>query len=354
MHRSFLKFIPALLLLQSVCIKAQNIDATPLDTLIVFKQELTAHTKDLETCTFSSDGKWLATGGWDKNLKLISMDTADFGTVKKTFKGNQSAINKIVFSPNNQYVSTAGKDFVTRVWDIETEEMLFESYENRKEITDIDFTSDSKFILTSSKDGTIRIYDLEFQENNIPAKFIDYKAPILDMEPTKSGKTFVVASTKSVIDVIDVRGRVSMSLSGHKAQVNTVIFSPTKRLLASGSDDNDVIIWKMATKEALSTLSGHKWHISSVSWSYDERYLISTSIGGETILWDAKSGAEITRFQNKITDARSADISPNLKYIAVAGKISSFTKGAELYKTRLEKIAKKRKPVPTKRNSKRR
>ena len=82
--------------------------------------------------------------------------------------------------------------------------------------------------MTSSKDGTIRMYDLEHQENNIPARFIDYKSPILDMEPTKSGKTFVVASTKSVIDVIDPRGRVSMSLSGHKAQVNTVVFSPSK------------------------------------------------------------------------------------------------------------------------------
>ena len=354
MRLPFLKSLLVLFLLQSVYIKAQSTNVRPTDTLVVFEQELIAHTKDLETCKFSSDGKWLATGGWDKNLKLISMDTADFGTVKKTFKGNQSAINKIIFSPNNKYISTAGKDFVTRVWDIETEEMLFESYENRKEITDIDFTADSKFIMTSSKDGTIRMYDLEHQENNIPAKLIDYKSPILDMEPTKSGKTFVVASTKSVIDVIDPRGRVSMSLSGHKAQVNTVVFSPSKRLLASGSDDNDVIIWKLATKEALFTLSGHKWHISSVSWSYDERYLISTSIGGETILWDAKRGIEMTRFQNKITDARSTDISPNLKYIAVAGKIPNFTKGAELYKTGLKKIARNRKPMPTKRNSKRR
>ena len=352
MLRSFLTYLPILFLLQSVSINAQNTNAVSSDTLVVFSQEIIAHTKDLETCRFSSDGKWLATGGWDKSLKLISMDTADFGAVKKTFKGNQSAINKIVFSPNNKYISTAGKDFVTRVWDIETEEMLFESYENRKEITDIDFTADSKFVLTSSKDGTIRMYDLEYQENNIPAKFIDYKAPIHDMEPTKSGKTFVVASTKSVIDVINLGGRVSMSLSGHKAQVNTVVFSPSKRLLASGSDDNDVIIWKLATKDALFTLSGHKWHVSSVSWSYDERYLISTSIGGETILWDAKNGSEITRFQNKITDARSADISPNLKYIVVAGKIPSFTKGAELYKTHLKKIAKKRRPVPNKRNSK--
>ena len=336
----------------STPIMAQNADSTSSDTLVVFKQELIAHTKDLEACSFSPNGKWLATGGWDKNVKLISMDTSDFGTVKKTFEGNQSAVNKLVFSPNNELIASAGKDFVTRVWDIKTEEMLFESYENKKEITDIHFTPDSKFIMTSSEDGTIRLYDLYKQENNVTPKFIDYKSPILDMEPTKSGKTFVVASTKSVIDVIDFKGRVSMSLSGHTAQVNTVEFSPTKRWLASGSDDNNVIIWKLANKQALFTLSGHKWHVSSVTWSYDERYLISTSIGGETILWDAKNGTELIRFQHRITDARSADISPNLKYIAVAGKIPNFTKGVELYKTGLKKISKRKRPQPKKGKSK--
>ena len=334
-------------------IKAQSADSTASDTLIKFKKELIAHTKDLESCAFSHNGKWLASAGWDKNIKLMSADTSNLGTVLKTFTGNQSAINKVVFSPNDKLIASAGKDFVTRVWDIESEEMLFESYENTNEVTDVHFSPDGNFITTASKDGSLRFYDLYNQEKNIPPKIIDYKSPILDLEPTKSGKTFVVASTKNDIDVIDLRGRVSMSLIGHNAQVNSIKFSPTKRLLASGSDDNTIIIWNMATKSSLFTLTGHEWHISSVAWSYDERYLLSTSIGGEAILWDAKSGEQLSRFQHRITDARSIGISPNLKQIIVAGKIPNYTKGVELYTTGLTKIAKRKKPVPRKGKSNR-
>ena len=341
MQHNYLKnSIFGCILALSALLSAQSADSTQKDSLptVKFQKELIAHTGDLLTCAFSPNQKWIATAGWDKKVKLISMDSSYLGAVLKTFEGNQTAINKVTFSPNSELIASAGKDNTTNVWDVNSGESLLNTYENTNEITNIIFDPSSKFIITSSKDGSLIIYDIYNHQNNVPPKAIKYNGEINDFQIIKSGKTFAIASAKKNIEVIDFKGRVIMELIGHQGQINDLAFSPSMRKLASASDDNDVIIWNMATKAILLTLKGHDWHVNSVYWSFDERYLLSTGTHGETILWDAQKGTEITRFQNKITDARDAIISQDLKSIAVVGKTNENLKGAELYSTNLEKV----------------
>ncbi len=308
---------------------------------ISFSKTLVAHTKDLEACALSKDGKWLATAGWDRDIKLISMDSANLGKVSKTFTGNQSGVNKVTFSPDNTLLASAGKDFIARVWNIETQELVLSSFENNNEITQIIFSPDSKFLMTSSMDGSIRMYDILNQQNNIPPKFIPVSGSITDFAPTKSGKGFAIASANNnTIQFINFKGTVMSSIEGHAGQINCLKYSPNNKYLASGSADNTAIIWDAKTNQKLFTLTGHQWQVNALQWSYDERFLLTCSKSGESILWDVKTGTKLADFKNQISDAHSIDISADLKQIVVAGKSDITFKGAELFNTSLEKIKK--------------
>jgi WD40 repeat protein len=63
-------------------------------------------------------------------------------------------------------------------------------------------------------------------------------------------------------------------------------FSPDTRMLASGSRENNIRLWEVATGFERGSFAGHEKAISSLSFSQDGRYLFSTSEDKTAFLWD--------------------------------------------------------------------
>lgn len=73
-------------------------------------------------------------------------------------------------------------------------------------------------------------------------------------------------------------------LEGHNGCVNTVSFNPSGELLVSGSDDQDIIVWKWASKKrVLSYHSGHEDNVlqaRTMPYS-DDRIIVSCAADGQ-------------------------------------------------------------------------
>ena len=70
---------------------------------------------------------------------------------------------------------------------------------------------------------------------------------------------------ESLQNPVDIR-----KFSGHLLNVQSVAFSPDSKTLASGSDDNTIILWNLATGEQLmDPLIGHTDYVFSVAFSPD-------------------------------------------------------------------------------------
>ena len=65
-------------------------------------------------------------------------------------------------------------------------------------------------------------------------------------------------SSDDTIRLWDVAtGETLNILEGHWDWINSVAFSPDGETLASGGDDDDIHLWDVATGEELKTLGGH-------------------------------------------------------------------------------------------------
>ncbi|MDP8962698.1 MAG: hypothetical protein M3O33_01685 [Cyanobacteriota bacterium] len=84
--------------------------------------------------------------------------------------------------------------------------------------------------------------------------------------------------------VYEVRER--NRLEGHDSRVYSVSFSPDGKTLASGSDDNTIKLWDVATGKPITTLTGHTSRVNSVSFSPDGKTLASGSFDNTIKLWN--------------------------------------------------------------------
>ena len=103
----------------------------------------------------------------------------------------------------------------------------------------------------------------------------------------------------------------------HAAQVNSVVFSPDSKLLASGSHDKTVRLWEVATGKELRRLEGHQGAILALALSPDGKVLASGGEDRTTRLWDMATGKEVRRLQTSIV--HSIAFSPDGKTVASAG-----------------------------------
>jgi WD40 repeat protein/tetratricopeptide (TPR) repeat protein len=106
-------------------------------------------------------------------------------------------------------------------------------------------------------------------------------------------------------------------LKGHTDSVTSVAFSPDSQLIASGSWDNTVKIWRQ-DGTLLQTLRGHQSHVYSVSFNPNGQLIASAGQDGTIRLWTIE-GKLIQTLSGHQGGVLSVSFSPNGDTIASAG-----------------------------------
>jgi WD40 repeat protein len=80
-------------------------------------------------------------------------------------------------------------------------------------------------------------------------------------------------------------GRLVRTLSGHKARVGDVAFSPDGKLLASASEDRTARIWRVGDGASVRVLREPNGPVTSVAFSSDGDTLVTGGGGGTARVW---------------------------------------------------------------------
>jgi len=129
-------------------------------------------------------------------------------------------------------------------------------------------------------------------------------------------------------------------LQGHKGEISTVKFSPDGQLLASGSEDNTIKIWRRDGK-LQQTLAGHKGRIFSVIFSPDHQLLIVASFDNTISFWRYDSSTNLFTNQPILKLAEqdgllAISLSSDSRILATAnskGEVKLWTLNGKLIKT---------------------
>jgi WD40 repeat protein len=308
-------------------------DTLSRDT-IVFSKLLDGHKAQMEAVAFSSDGSWVATAGWDNEVRLYKLDSLNFGVFTRSFGGHRGAITTLAIQPSNKHLVSGSRDNTFNIYDLQTGKIVFTGRDNLAAITRVMFDPSGRYLMTSSLDKTIRVYDMDSLSNYRKKPVVmTYSRPVNDFALSPAKFKFMVASDASVVEQVGMNGKSSRAFAGHSAKVNCIAMSNDMKWMATGSDDKMIRLWNPKTGLFVKELSGHTWKITSLNFSSDGRYLVSTCNNGEVKVWNAESGLEVAELPSTGNNARQAVFAPNLKYIALASFQNGTLFGANLYKT---------------------
>jgi len=118
-----------------------------------------------------------------------------------------------------------------------------------------------------------------------------HKDAVLRVVFDPQGNMLASGSAEGAVKLWKVRsGKILHTLEGHKEQVWSVAFGPNGETLASGSTDLTVKLWDVRSGNLLRTVKGHQNFVLSVAFDPEGRMLATGSADTTVKLWEVRSG----------------------------------------------------------------
>jgi len=291
--------------------------------------EFAGHQGKVLSVSFSPNGEYIATAGEDGTARLWNLSGKQlvefqggvhvrlwdlFSNQKAKFKGHQSWLTSVSFSPNGQYMATASSDGTARLWDLSgNQKAEFKGHQGW--VTSVSFSPNGEYIATAGEDGTARLWDLSGKQK---AEFKGHQDWLTSVSFSPNGQYIATASEDGTARLWDLSGNQKAEFKGHQGWVTSVSFSPNGEYIATAGEDGTVRFWNLSGNP-LTEFKGHQDWITNVSFSPTGEYIATASYDGTARLWDL-SGNPLAEFKGHQGWVRSVSFSPNELYIATAGE----------------------------------
>ena len=283
---------------------ANNIHIHDADT---YKERmvLAGHTDSVLAVAFSANGKLIVSGSADKTVRLWEAET---GKLRRARDEHTAPVNIVAFSlEGKRFWSASRENNMLRSWysrDGGRWSTKTSSADIVKSITTVAFSqygetfAQAVEMTMAVKDQfkfAVFLSETDTGNDLAPDILTKHREKITALTISPSGEYLATGSSDWTIEVWKVTDREPPTpvnfgsplwiLKGHAGTVTSVAFSPSSKMLASGSADQRVRLWDLTTGKHLHTFSNHTSKISALTFTRDD-VLASGSSDGTAFIWD--------------------------------------------------------------------
>jgi WD40 repeat protein len=288
-------------------------DYSPAHPNLVW-EEKEAHETTVHGVAFNADGTLLASGGGDYRVKVwrtADMLAAEDGSAPDRshaevkpildLRGHADSVFAVAFSPDGRHLASGGYDRIIRIWNLTLKDgqgqapTIATLAGHQGTIYTLNFSKDGRLLTSGANDGAVRVWDAA-------------EGRVL-VAVTRPGHEAV--RSVSLVDFDDdlhiggdsgwslwsVRGRsVAASLRNGGATVGSIAFDPTGEWLAAGGNDGKVRVWRGKARtpavvlDAPSDDPDRPESINGAVFSADGRWLAAAGEAKIVHVWDRQNG----------------------------------------------------------------
>jgi WD40 repeat protein len=277
---------------------------------------LAAHEGGVLSVAWSSDGRRLASGGFDGVVRIWEAST---GENIASLIADHADVNSVAWSPDGRQVAAGYSGGNIRLWDAETDEIIATLTGHTATVRAVAYSPDGRRLASASFDTTVRVWDAKTGENLFTLTKHPFEVYAVAWSP--DGRRLASGGTPGT-DIgtwlWDVSTGKTVVELGNPAQITSIAWSPDGQQLALAVANGDIQLWDVARTENTATLTGHKAVVWSVSWSPDGQWLASASEDGTIRLWDAETADNVATLTGHTGIVRSVAWSPDGQQLASA------------------------------------
>jgi WD40 repeat protein len=187
------------------------------------------HIQIVLTLAWSPDGRQIASGSADGTVRVWDATT---GHTYMTYAGHSAEVNTVTWSPDGKYIASGGADGTVQVWDAATGRLLFTYRGHAGAVNTVTWQRGTLLlpwyearIASGGADATVQVWSVG------EADAVVQRWPV--------GR----AGNAQYPQAMALQGEL-LIYRGHSGPVTSVTWSPDGQLIASGSEDGTVQVWR--------------------------------------------------------------------------------------------------------------
>ncbi len=283
-------------------------------------RQIFAHSVDRYTIfTVSPDGKYLAYLKGD-SIELLNAATGD-KIGKQPLCCQNGEISTLIFSPNSNYLASAGRMGVIYVWTIEYWGVYRAIEVQKVPIGSIAISPDGKNIASGQQagDSVVHSWDI-YTKNQLPSFKGDYQA---EQVLYRNNDQIISAYPNGGMQVWDYKQERQVLKIDNNVPVASLAVSPDPKnqFLLVVTKDMRVRIWDLDTGKVAKSLDQFSGPITAMAPDPTGRYLAASGLPGVITLWDLSTPKGTSTLINLGAGVRirSIKFSPDGKILAAGG-----------------------------------
>ena len=208
--------------------------ATLLKTLL-------GHKDCIYSVAWSPDGKLLASGSYDKMVKLWDADT---GQEVKNLQDHIDAVFAVAFSPDGKHLASGSQDRSVKIWDTASGQRLYTLSDASDGLTSIAYSPSGSQIAAAGYDKTIYVWQVGDSDGRLLRSLIADEDSILALAWTPDGRTLITSSSDGSIRFRDAATLDPVGVIAHQPDwVEALSISPDGTRLAAGRYNGTVSLF---------------------------------------------------------------------------------------------------------------
>ena len=120
-------------------------------------------THSIQSLCYSSDGKYIVSGGYDKTVILWNASTGKIVRILKEGSGKEahsSGIKSVCYSPCGKYVISGHENGIINLWEASTGKTIYAIKEHKSAVLSLSFCLCGGYVASGSADGTVKIWKI--------------------------------------------------------------------------------------------------------------------------------------------------------------------------------------------------